>query len=96
MLTWIWLGIGLIFYYFSFVFLQYSRTPIRSFLIREGQKTAFESATDLSEQSSFNQLWKDFDRYLDSVNSKNISRAKIAAFGFFLAGLASFIAAYIS
>jgi hypothetical protein len=65
-------------------------------LIREGQKTAFERAPDLGELSSFNQLWSDFDRYLDSINSRNISRARIAAIGFFLAGLASFIAAYIS
>ncbi len=96
MISWIWLAIGLIFYYFSFVFVQYSRTPLRSFLIREGQKTELASATDLGELSSFNKLRIDFDRYLDSINSKSISRARIAAIGFFLAGLASFIAAYIS
>ena len=96
MLSWIWLAIGLIFYYMSFVFVQYSRTPMRSFLIREGQNNALEGATDLGELSSFNQLRRDFDHYLDSINSRNISRARIAAIGFFLAGLASFIAAYIS
>lgn len=96
MLSWIWLAIGLIFYYFSFVFFQYSKTPIRSFMIRDGQKAILENATDLGELSSFKQLRSDFDHYLDSINSKNISRAKIAASGFFLAGLASFIAAYIS
>jgi hypothetical protein len=96
MISWIWLTIGLIFYYFSFVFFQYSRTPIRSFLIREGQKTVLESTTELGELSSFKQLWSDFDRYLDSINSRNISRTRIAAIGFLLAGIASFIAAYIS
>ncbi len=96
MISWIWLAIGLIFYYFSFVFFQYSRTPIRSFVMREGQKTVVESSTELDELSSFKQLWSDFDHYLDSINSRNISRARIATIGFFLAGMASFIAAYIS
>ena len=96
MLSWIWLTIGLIFYYFSFVFFQYSRTPLQSFVIRKGQKITFEGAPEIEELSSFKEFLSDVDRYLESINSRNLSRARIAAIGFFLAGLASFIAAYIS
>lgn len=96
MLSWIWLIIGLIFYYFSIVFFQYSRTPLQSFVIRKGHKNTLEGAPEIEELSSFKELLSDVDRYLESINSRNLSRARIAAIGFFLAGLASFIAAYIS
>jgi hypothetical protein len=64
--------------------------------LRQGQKVLFEGETDAVEVDEIKTVLSEFEQYLDSINSTNKNRARIAAIGFFLAGLASFIAAYIS
>jgi hypothetical protein len=98
MLPWIWLAIGLTFFYFSIVFYQYSKDPLRSFIVREGQQTRLDTEPDPEpkELNAFNELQRDFGRYLESINRKAIARNRIASIGFFLAAFGSFISAYLS
>jgi hypothetical protein len=95
-LTWVWLAIGLTFFYFAIVFYQYSQVPLRSFTIRERQQQVLDEQPEPVEMTIFHELMHDFEQYLQSINNKNIARYRIAAIGFFLAGIGSFIAAYIS
>jgi hypothetical protein len=98
MLPWVWLGIGLTFFYFSIVFYQYSKDPLRSFVVRQGQQTRLseEPDPDPDDMTAFNELRRDFGRYLESMNKKAIARNRIASIGFFLAAVGSFISSYLS
>ena len=95
-LPWVWLAIGLTFFYFAIVFYQYSQKPLRMFNIRERQQKKLDDEPPPEDMNIFHELLHDFEQYLVSINKKNISRSRIASIGFFLAGIASFIAAYIS
>jgi len=96
MLQWVWIAIGLVFFYFAIIFYQYSKTPLRDFNIRESQQAQTDEHKDSEEMSIFSELQRDFGRYLQSVNSKNVARSRIAAIGFALATVASFISAFLS
>ncbi len=96
MLAWIWLAIGLVFFYFAIVFYQYSQKPLRSFNIRERQQKRLDDEPVPEEMNIFHELMQDFEQYLESINKKNVARSRIASIGFFLAVIASFIAAFIS
>jgi hypothetical protein len=96
MLAWVWLAIGLVFFYFAIVFYQYSQKPLRSFNIRERQQKQLDDEPVPEEMNIFHELMQDFEQYLESINKKNVARSRIASIGFFLAVFASFIAAFIS
>lgn len=96
MLQWVWVAIGLIFFYFAIIFYQYSKTPLRDFNIRQSQQTKTAEEKASGEMTIFKELQRDFGRYLESINSKNIARSRIAAIGFGLATMASFISAFLS
>ncbi len=96
MLAWIWLAIGLVFFYFAIVFYQYSQKPLRSFNIRERQQKRLDDEPVPEEMNIFHELMQDFEQYLESINKKNVARSRIASIGFFLAVFASFITAFIS
>jgi hypothetical protein len=96
MLPWIWLAIGLTFFSFAIVFFQYSKKPLRSFNIRERQQKRVDDEPVPEEMNIFHELMQDFEQYLETINKKNVARSRIASIGFFLAGFASFIAAFVS
>lgn len=96
MLQWIWVAIGLVFFYFTIIFYQYSKTPLRDFNIRQSQQLKTDEERNSEEMTIFKELQRDFGRYLESINSKNVARSRIAAIGFGLATLASFISAFLS
>ncbi len=95
MLPWVWLAIGLTFFYFAIIFYQYSQKPLRSFVIRDRQQNKLDTDPEPEEMNIFYELQNDFEKYLESLNKKNVDRSRIASIGFFLAGSASFIAAFI-
>lgn len=96
MLQWVWVAIGLVFFYFAIIFYQYSKTPLRDFNIRQSQRTKTDEEQESEEMTIFMELQRDFGRYLESINSKNIARSRIASIGFTLATFASFISAFLS
>jgi hypothetical protein len=95
-LPWVWLAIGITFFYFAIVFYQYSQRNLRSFSIRERQQKVLDDEPVPEDMNIFHELIHDFEQYLESINKQNVARSRIASIGFFLAGIASFIAAYIA
>jgi hypothetical protein len=65
-------------------------------VIRDRQQNKLDSEPEPEEMNIFYELQNDFEKYLESLNKKNVDRSRIASIGFFLAGVASFIASYIS
>lgn len=96
MLPWVWLAIGLTFFYFAIIFYQYSQKPLRSFVIRDRQQKKLDTEPEPEGMNLFYELQNDFEKYLENINKKNVDRSRIASIGFVLAGIAAFIAAFIS
>lgn len=96
MLSLVWLAIALIFICFSITFHRYDQSPLSSSVAKEGQQLLSEAKAKLDETHSFNSLFEDFDRYLESTSVILVARGRIASIGFLLAGIASLISAYIS
>jgi hypothetical protein len=92
----VWLAIGLIFIYFSITFRRYDKSPLSSPVAKEGQQLRSAAKAKMDETHSFNSLFEDFDRYLESTSVILVARGRIASIGFLLAGIASLISAYIS
>jgi hypothetical protein len=67
-LPWVWLAIGLTFFYFAIVFYQYSQKKLRSFSIRERQQKVLDDEPVPEEMNIFHELLHDFEQYLESIN----------------------------
>ncbi|UCF61056.1 MAG: hypothetical protein JSV37_15070 [Anaerolineaceae bacterium] len=83
----VWLPLTVIFFYFSFIFWRYSRTPIRPFIFRKrGEARQIEVEGGASESLS-DDLAQDIDGFVKSVNDTNRIRYRVAALGFLIAAV---------
>lgn len=97
----VWLLIGFSFLYFSFIFWQYSKMPIRSFVFRPSRTgSATDDKAEQEEtgepQTLTTEAVLEFEGYLRSINHTIKTRFRIGAFGFLIAALGALIAMFLS
>jgi hypothetical protein len=90
-LTWIFLAA--IFFYFAYIYWRYSVSPIRPFVFRKRGEGGEVIETDPEPPA---ELSRDLQGFLDSVNSMNKIRYRVAAGGFFIAGVNAIAAMLLS
>jgi hypothetical protein len=83
-----WLLIAVIFFYFAGVFWSYSRAPLdisKEASQPEGQAGIEASGIDAELQAR-----------IESFNTQTMTRYRVGAYGFFIAGLAGLLALYLA
>ena len=82
-----WITLTVVFFYFAFVYWQYSTSPMRSFIFRNIEETqpVEDSESELSQLSD--EFRGDFEGFLASINKTNKVRYRVAAAGFLIAGI---------
>jgi len=88
----IWFFFAAVFSYFAYVHWRQSNVSIRPFTSRleAGKGKASEVATAVEE------FIRDFNKYLDTVNSMNRNMNRNATVGYFVAAVVSVIALFLS
>ena len=85
----IWLFFAALFFYFGYVHWRQSNEELRPFQFRErdtnpgGERPALDQANV--------EFVRDFNNYLEKINSHNRSRNRAAAVGYFVAGVVALI-----
>jgi len=87
MMTISWLIATLIFFLFTVIFWSFGNDPIRSFSLRQRIEDDDSEAGESKSDKVIAAFLRDFDGYLKSINARNKFRYRIAAGGFFMAGL---------
>ncbi len=87
MLNTSWLIATLIFFIFCGIFLYFGQEPIRFFAIRERLEVGEVQPQELESDKRIAAFLKEFEGYLKNINNRNKFRYRIAAGGFFIAGL---------
>lgn len=82
-----WLIAALIFFLFTLIFLAFSNEPIRSFATRQRFGDDGGELGETKNDKRITAFLHDFEGYLKSINARNKFRYRIAAGGFFIAGL---------
>jgi hypothetical protein len=91
----VWLLIAFAFFYFAFIFWQYSNTPLRSFTVRiKGEEG--ENVTPNEEKAALiNDIQEDIQGYIQAANEVMTTRYRIGAMGFIIAGLTAIVSIFL-
>ena len=91
----VWLLIACAFFYFAFIFWQYSNTPLRPFTVRlKGEES--ESVVSDEEKPEFvTKIEDDIAGYINTANEIMSTRYRIGAMGFIIAGLTAIVSIFL-
>jgi hypothetical protein len=92
----VWLLIALAFFYFAFVFWQYSNTPLREFTVRIKGEDSENVDLDEEKTALVNDIQEDIGGYINAANLQMTSRYRIGAMGFIIAGFTAVISIFLS
>jgi hypothetical protein len=89
----IWLFFSAFFFYFGYINWRQSNESIRPFRFREPDYPGVEEIDPELDEAN-REFVKDFQGYLDAINTQNRSRQRASAIGFFIAGLISMVSLF--
>lgn len=91
----VWLLIAFAFFYFAFVFWQYSNTPLREFTVRIKGEDPENTPIDEEKAALINDIQEDIQGYVTAANEVMSARYRIGAMGFIIAGLTAIVSIFI-
>jgi hypothetical protein len=91
----VWLLIAFAFFYFAFVFWQYSNTPLRPFTVRLKGENPENPERDEEKTALVNEIQEDVAGYINAANEVICSRYRIGAVGFIIAGLTAIVSIFL-
>ena len=84
-----WLLVAMAFFWFGFIFWQYSNTPLRSFTVRVRGDDPENSSLDEATTQIIADIQEDLAGYVDTANEVMKMRFRIGAYGILVSGLAA-------
>ena len=91
----VWLLIGFAFFYFAFIFWQYSNTPLRPFTVRLKGENPEAPVLDEEKAALVNFIQEDIGGYISAANETMSTRYRIGAMGFVIAGLTAIVSIFL-
>jgi hypothetical protein len=91
----VWIFIALAFFYFAFIFWQYSNTPLREFTVRIKGEDSENVALDEEKMALITDVQEDIGGYINAANIQMSTRYRIGAMGFIIAGLTAIVSIFI-
>jgi len=91
----VWLLIALAFFYFAFIFWQYSNSPLRPFTVRIKGQDPENPTLDEEQKAMVDEIQKDVQGYIKAANDVMSTRYRIGAMGFVIAGLTAIISIFL-
>lgn len=91
----VWLLIAFAFFYFAFVFWQYSNTPLRPFTVRIKGEDSETVETDEETAGFVKDIEEDVAGYINAANEIMSARYRIGAMGFVIAGLTAIVSIFL-
>ena len=84
-----WLLVAMAFFWFGFIFWQYSNAPLRDFTVRVKGDDPENSSLDEKTTKIIEDIQEDLGGYVDTANEVMKMRFRIGAYGFLVSGLAA-------
>ena len=90
-----WLLVSMAFFWFGFIFWQYSNSPLRSFTVRVKGDDPENSSLDEETTQIIEYIKEDIGGYLKTANETMKMRFRIGAYGFLVSGLAALAGMFV-
>lgn len=91
----VWLLIAFAFFYFAFIFWQYSNSPLRQFTVRIKGEDPENKPLDDERAALVNDIQEDIQGYITAANLQMTTRYRIGAMGFVIAGLTAIVSIFL-
>jgi hypothetical protein len=91
----VWILIAFAFFYFAFIFWQYSNTPLRQFTVRIKGEDTENVAPDEEKAALISDIQEDIQGYIQAANEVMTTRYRIGAMGFIIAGLTAIVSIFL-